>query len=929
MKILRTGLLAALALLASACSQLPDSTAQLTRQPDTRVIEGQLTNGLRYRLLPTNEQPARLYIRLRVNAGAVDETADQVGVAHLLEHLLFYNRDATGQTVRQRLLAAGWQQGRHFNAMTNAERTQYLFSPPAGNRNSELALQVLAQLVLQQDFAADDLEQERPIVIEEWRGGLGVAQRMNAQRRDSQRIGSGYAGHPTIGSEAAIRQTPVTQLWDFHQRWYAPNNMQLNIVGDFDPAQLQQQLARTLGTARARPVPKRNLELPYLPGLKAFHLHDSESGSHQLNLLFRGHYAANREDSLRGQRERLLDRVAGRLLLRQLQRQPLPDGVRAFSAQRALIGEQSEVTALSASLEQSVHRDALGALLTEVQRLRRFGFYAADLEAEKASLREVAERMLERGDERNFTDWVQLLNDPSQADRTIQTRSTIATNSLPLIDAITLEEINQRFIRWTDSDDLVLQMSAPRSQPLTLLTEADYQQLLNAIDIAALDAPAPEQRTVEIVIPALPASEHTGTIAAVQQYPAEQVQYWTLSNGDRLVWLYQANDDDEAHLQIESGSGYRQPDSPHWLEQSASQLVWQTPPQGFDEAQWDAWQQREKLYLSQDQQQTVTHYSLRVEPARLGEAFALYRSRITRGTLADEALEQLREDLGKRLQQPEPTTRQQQEQRLAQLRYGPQPSSLPSVDELNALTRTALLERWQRQAAAPVTYYLVADVEEAQLREWVSAELAGIVRTPAAPTTPLLQQPGARQTRLANSIEPRASLKVYGYAEHPWSPADAVRVASLRQLASDALKARLRAEARGLYQLTFDSELNPATNRLESRLLFTCDPQRIDELWQEAEAVLAELPAHIDAQRIAQLRAKLRRDEQARLRDGATQLRRLMLSDQRWGDPRYLSSQQDLPDALQVDALRELAGHLLPADNRVRLDVMPHKEPDA
>ena len=61
----------------------------------------------------------------------------------------------------------------------------------------------------------------------------------------------------------------------------------------------------------------------------------------------------------------------------------------------------------------------------------------------------------------------------------------------------------------------------------------------------------------------------------------------------------------------------------------------------------------------------------------------------------------------------------------------------------------------------------------------------------------------------------------------------------------------------------------------------------------------------------------------------ATQLRRLMLSDQRWGDPRYLSSQQDLPDALQVDALRELAGHLLPADNRVRLDVMPHKEPDA
>ena len=121
MKILRAGLLASLAMLSIACTQLPAGNATETAQRDERVIEGRLDNGLRYRLVPTQEQPGRLDIRLRVDAGSVDERTNQVGVAHLLEHMLFYNRDARQRSVRQRLQAAGWVQGRNFNAMTSAE----------------------------------------------------------------------------------------------------------------------------------------------------------------------------------------------------------------------------------------------------------------------------------------------------------------------------------------------------------------------------------------------------------------------------------------------------------------------------------------------------------------------------------------------------------------------------------------------------------------------------------------------------------------------------------------------------------------------------------------------------------------------------------------------------------------------------------------
>ena len=929
MKILRAGLLASLAMLSIACTQLPAGNATETAQRDERVIEGRLDNGLRYRLVPTQEQPGRLDIRLRVDAGSVDERANQVGVAHLLEHMLFYNRDARQRSVRQRLQAAGWVQGRNFNAMTSAERTQYLLSPPAGNKEVELALGTLAQLLFKRDFSAADLDLERPIVIEEWRGGLGVAQRMNDQRRDSQRVGSRYVGHPTIGSEAAIRGASVASLWDFHQRWYAPNNMQLNIVGDFDPAELQAQIAKAIGGAKKREVPDRDLDLPLQPGLKTFRLQDSESGSHQVALLFRGHYKANRPDTLAGRRERLLDRVATRMLLIQLQRQPLPDGVRAYSMQRVQIGEHSEVLALAASLEHSVHEQALRGLLVEVQRLRRFGFYQSDLDREKGKLRKIGEDMLARGDSRDFTAWVELLSDPSQAEGRIQTRSMIARDSLPLIESIRLDEINQRVTRWTDSEDLVLQFSAPNERSLSLPNTERYQALLAGIDVSGLAEPQQEVKQTPLVVPELPAAERHGSVESVRRFEAERVQYWMLSNGDRLVWMRRSRADGKASLQIDSGSGYRHADAEPWLEQSAAQLVWNSPPQGFDERQWQSWLQRERLHLSQDQQPLHTTYTSEVDVERLVDLFALYRTRVSQPGLPEKAVVQLREDLARRLRQEPSTARETQERALARLRFGPQPSGLPDAAELPELSRTDLLDAWARQMAAPVTYYLSADVDEAQLREWVTTELAGIARGPLPNGEPLLQQPGVRQIRLANAIEPRATLQVLGYAERAWTPEDAVRVATLRQLAREALKERLRGEARALYQLTFDSELNPANGRLETRLLFSCDPQRIEELWLQADAVLRELPQRIEEGRVEQLRNELEREEQKRLSNNSTQLHRLILSDRRWGDPRYLSSQTSLAEALQLESLRELARQLLPVDNRVRLDVLPRAEPDA
>lgn len=114
------------------------------------------------------------------------------------------------------MTALGWVQGRNYNAMTSYDRTQYLLSPMAGTTQTPIALEKLAQLVFAGDYNAADLERERPIVIEEWRGGLGVAQRMNDQRAATQRVGSRYPQHRTIGNETAIREASSVRCGAFN-----------------------------------------------------------------------------------------------------------------------------------------------------------------------------------------------------------------------------------------------------------------------------------------------------------------------------------------------------------------------------------------------------------------------------------------------------------------------------------------------------------------------------------------------------------------------------------------------------------------------------------------------------------------------------------------------------------------------------------------
>jgi len=913
MKKLLAGLLGPLLL--GACASLPEPDSPLPW--DAQVTQGTLANGVQYRLVREAAQPGRLDLRMTVKAGSVDEADDQVGVAHLVEHLVFHSRAGQGENLRARMVGLGWVQGRHFNAVTNYERTQYMLSPPSGMRQAPQALQVLADMAFARDYSAADLERERPIVIEEWRGGLGVAQRMNEQRTASQRVGSRYPAHRTIGNEAAIRSASLASLQAFQATWYRPSNMVISAVGDFEPKAMLAQIEAAFGKAQASDTPPRDhRDLPLDDQLKIFRLQDPQSGSNQVSLLLRLHEPDSRGTTRAAMRERLIDRMALAALVDSLRRQPRQPGVRSLTAQKTLIGSQSTVLGIAAGVEGLQQDQALRQLLTEIERLRQHGFSEQDFEKERAHIRTLGDNTLANHAPRTFEQWVEQLNNATAPEGSVVERHAAARRYLEVLPSIQREDLNARLHRWLGSTDRVLQFSVPGQSQVELPSLAAVEALQAAIAKQALSAPVQEQPEAPAVATYKPdAPGPDGQIIARKAFAAEQVEHWTLGNGDRLVWLRRNGPDGHWLLQADSSAGYRLADAPAWRLQMAAQLAVRSGPDGAQ-----AWRQAQRANLSLDHQPQRLQLNLSGAPKQLPallQSYRLSQQAAIDPTLFDEA----RSDLLQRLRsRPEDVrTRQETEQRV--LKYGADHWQTPDLAALQQLDREQLQADWQRLASAPVTYYLMADVPAAQLEPLVRGYLANLPRGAAPRSQAAVQQPGQRRSDLAIALEPRAVLQASSFQPQAWQPQAAMRVALLRDLANQRLKQQLRGEASGVYRLSFDAQLDPDSQRIESTLSFTCDPARVDELWALAQQTLAGLS--VDEQWLQAERRELARQEAKRREDPQTQFKRLILSERHWQDPRYLSEQAKLPEALTLPAMQQLARQLFPTANQVQLRLLP------
>src|SRR5215510_11185839 len=223
---------AAGALLAQAPLNLQD-----TMPFDTAVRTGTLPNGLKYFVRQNSRPAARVSLRLAVKAGSMMEADDQLGLAHLVEHMAF-NGGAhfkAGEMFAY-FESVGARLGPHVNAYTSFDETVYMLDLPS-DKPEILAkgMTALGDYAGGLTLSPEEINKERPVVIEEWRLGLGASSRIRDKQLPLLFYRSRYAERLPIGKPEVIRNAPPQRLRAFYDAWYRPERMAVIVVGDIDP----------------------------------------------------------------------------------------------------------------------------------------------------------------------------------------------------------------------------------------------------------------------------------------------------------------------------------------------------------------------------------------------------------------------------------------------------------------------------------------------------------------------------------------------------------------------------------------------------------------------------------------------------------------------------------------------------------------------
>ena len=215
--------------------------------------EYQLENGLKVIVKEDHRAPVAM-TQIWYRVGSADEPTDKGGISHLLEHMMFKGTTNVSSDDYERLIA---KFGGVNNAFTSYDYTGYYELFPANRM--PLALELEADRMKNLTFNDKEFAKEHQVVMEERR-----------QRTDDNPLAKAYEsfrllalpdspkGESVIGPMSELESIKLSDLKDWYQTWYAPNNATLVIVGDVQPQEVIAQVKRYFGDLAPSDVPKRN-----------------------------------------------------------------------------------------------------------------------------------------------------------------------------------------------------------------------------------------------------------------------------------------------------------------------------------------------------------------------------------------------------------------------------------------------------------------------------------------------------------------------------------------------------------------------------------------------------------------------------------------------------------------------------------------------
>jgi len=499
------------------------------------VTAGKFDNGFSYFIRENKRPENRAELRLAVNAGSILEDDDQQGLAHFLEHMAF---NGTKNFEKHKLIefmeSIGMRFGPGLNAYTSFDETVYMLTIPTDSPEvMETAFKILEDWSHALLLENEEIDKERGVIVEEWRLGRGAFARMRDKQFPILLKGSQYAERLPIGKKEIIENFKYKVIKRFYKDWYRPDMMAVIAVGDFDKSKVKELIEKHFSALpkRKKPRPRQTFEIPdHKETLFAIATDKEATGT---NVSVYHKHPLREQETVGSYRERVVEGIYNGMLnqrFSELSQKPDPPFIYAYSSRGPFLRSKEAYT-LSASVKEDGIERGLDTLLTESERVSRFGFTESELERQKRDILRWIERAFAEREKtesyRYVSEYIRhfLTGEPIPG---IEYEFELYKRFVP---EVTLEEVNTLGKEWLTEENRVIVVSAPEKEGLRIPTEEELLAVFDAVEekeiTAYVDTTPAEPLLADIPEP--------GAIIETQTIEEVGITEWELSNGVRVV----------------------------------------------------------------------------------------------------------------------------------------------------------------------------------------------------------------------------------------------------------------------------------------------------------------------------------------------------------------------------------------------------------
>lgn len=450
---------------------------------DKRVRIGHLDNGITYYIRANKKPEGRVQFRLAVNAGSVMEDEDQRGLAHFTEHMAFNGTEYYPHNeLISKLQEKGVQFGGHVNAYTSFDETVYYVNMPNDDEMLEMGIKILDGWASKLLMDQGELDAERGVIREEWRGRLGAQDRLMKQYWPIMLKGSRYAERVPIGLEEVIMNFKRPTIMRFYEDWYRPDLEAVIIVGDIDVDKMEAMVKQYFSDNKMPANPKARPEFE-IPGNKEPLIAiatDKEASSANITIMWK--HAKAPKGTIGDYRQSLVRNLAEAMInsrFSELAEKSTAPYLYAGCSYGDFIGRNLDAFTLAAYPKDNRIEETTADLLKEMKRVDQFGFLQSELDRAKESLLESYRKLAK-----------ELNKTQSNSFATEYTNNFLYGEVIPgirqedayaraFIPEITLDEVNTVVKDWITDENMIYILTAPEKEGYKVPAEKEILDILN------------------------------------------------------------------------------------------------------------------------------------------------------------------------------------------------------------------------------------------------------------------------------------------------------------------------------------------------------------------------------------------------------------------------------------------------------------------